>query len=71
MIEAGERDAERIRQRMHGILSAERLAKPEYVSVADGRTLRELDDLAGDVLLSLAVRFGETRLIDNVPLKVP
>ena len=35
---------------------------------ADGRTLAELDRLDGPALLSLAVRFGTTRLIDNEPL---
>ena len=46
----------------------EPLAEPEYVSVADGTTLAELDRVDGPALLSLAVRFGTTRLIDNEPL---
>ena len=48
----------------------EPLAIPAYVSVANGSTLAELDRLPDDgpVLLSLAVRFGPTRLIDNEPL---
>jgi pantoate--beta-alanine ligase len=33
--------------------------------VADGTTLAELDRVEGPALLSLAVRFGTTRLIDN------
>jgi pantoate--beta-alanine ligase len=49
-------------------LAEEPLALPDYVSVADGRTLAELDLVDGPALLSLAVRFGETRLIDNEPL---
>ncbi len=40
----------------------------DYVSVADGLTLRELDRVDGPALLSLAVSFGTTRLIDNVLL---
>ena len=66
--EAGERDAASLREAMHRILAAEPLAKPEYVSVADGRTLTELDRIEGPALASLAVRFGGTRLIDNEPL---
>ena len=53
---------------MREILTAEPLADVEYVSVADGSTLRELDRVDGPALLSLAVRFGTTRLIDNEPL---
>ncbi len=39
------------------------------MSVADGSTLAELDRVAGPALLSLAVRFGSTRLIDNEPIR--
>jgi len=37
----------------------------DYVSVADAATLQELPRLDGAALLSMAVRFGSTRLIDN------
>jgi pantoate--beta-alanine ligase len=66
--EAGERSAEALREAMRLVLATEKLADPEYVSVADGRTLAELDRVEGPALLSLAVRFGTTRLIDNEPL---
>jgi len=66
---AGERDAEALRQDMRAVLEAEPLAAPEYVSVADVLTLRELDHVgAAGALCSLAVRFGTTRLIDNMLL---
>jgi pantoate--beta-alanine ligase len=65
---AGERDAEALRDAMFAVLTAEPLAEVDYVSVADGRTLAELDRVDGPALLSLAVRFGGTRLIDNEPL---
>ncbi len=50
---------------MRDVLATEPLADVEYVSCADGVTLRELDRVDGAALLSLAVRFGATRLIDN------
>ncbi len=65
----GERSAERLRAAMRETLAEEPLAQPDYVSVADGTTLAELDQVAGPALLSLAVRFGETRLIDNEPIE--
>jgi len=61
----GERSAEALRGEMRRILGEEPLAEPEYVSVADMTTLRELDTVSGPALLSLAVRLGSTRLIDN------
>lgn len=70
LIESGERDATAVRSRMRMVLAGKPLVAPEYVSVADGATLRELDVVSGDVLLSLAARIGATRLIDNQPLTV-
>jgi pantoate--beta-alanine ligase len=66
--ERGERSGDALRARMREVLAAEPLANVEYVSVADAETLQELDRVDGPALLSLAVRFGSTRLIDNEPL---
>jgi len=63
--EAGERSGEALRAEMRRVLADEPLADVEYVSVADGLTLGELAEIDGPALLSLAVRFGATRLIDN------
>lgn len=62
---AGERDARALRERMRRVLADEPLADVDYVSVADPTDLRELDHVAAGALLSLAVRIGDTRLIDN------
>ena len=66
--EAGERSGDRLRETMRETLAEEPLARPDYVSVADGATLAELSQVDGPALLSLAVRFGDTRLIDNEAL---
>jgi pantoate--beta-alanine ligase len=68
---AGERSADALRSTIRAVLDAEPLARVEYVSVADGRTLTELDRIDGPALASLAVSFGSTRLIDNEPLDDP
>ena len=65
---AGERSGDALRDTMWEVLTGEPQADAEYVSVADGRTLAELDRVDEPALLSLAVRFGDTRLIDNEPL---
>jgi len=65
---SGERSGDRLRATMAATLAAEPLAQPDYVSVADVATLRELDVVDRPALLSLAVRFGSTRLIDNEPI---
>jgi pantoate--beta-alanine ligase len=66
--EAGERSADSLRATMRSVLAGEPLAEPDYTSVADVGTLTELERVDGPALLSLAVRFGGTRLIDNEPL---
>ncbi|HLE73635.1 MAG TPA: pantoate--beta-alanine ligase [Anaerolineales bacterium] len=63
---AGERDAEALRNVMHATLEAEPLAMPIYVSCADPGSLLELQRIEHGALLSMAVRIGKTRLIDNI-----
>lgn len=67
--ERGEKDGERLRGVMRAALVKEPRATVEYVSAADPLTLRELEHVEKGVLLSIAVRFGTTRLIDNFLLK--
>jgi pantoate--beta-alanine ligase len=66
----GERRGSVLRDAMSRTLAAEPLARPDYVSVANPATLQELDDSgqARGALASLAVRIGNTRLIDNFML---
>jgi len=61
----GERDGEKLRETMRRVLAQEPRAQVEYVSAADSGTLTELNVVQDRVLLSMAVRFGMTRLIDN------
>jgi len=64
----GERSASRLRSEMERLLRTEPLARPDYVSVADAEDLSELDTVDRKALVSLAVRIGRTRLIDNTVL---
>ena len=64
----GERSADLLREQMISLIQSEPLARIEYVSVADCGTLEELKTIESSALVSLVVRFGKTRLIDNVLL---
>lgn len=66
--EAGERDAEKIRNKMKEVLDSEPLANMQYVSCADYDSLEELNTIEKKALLSMAVFIGKTRLIDNFVL---
>jgi len=65
--QAGQRNADHLRQVMQAILKAEPLAQPQYVSCARLDDLQEWQgEVSGAALLSLAVFIGQTRLIDNL-----
>ena len=68
LYQQGERDAARIRRAMEELIGREPLARSDYVSVADGETLEELERVDRPAMVSLAVRIGKVRLIDNVVL---
>jgi pantoate--beta-alanine ligase len=65
----GEKDAQRLRQQMTALIQKEPLATIDYVSIANAETLEELDTVTPPALVSMAVRIGKTRLIDNVVLE--
>ena len=67
--ENGENNADQLRQIMKDILASEPLAQMQYVSCADYETLEELEVVNRKALLSMAVYFGKTRLIDNFVLE--
>ncbi len=68
----GERDGERLRAVVAEVLAGEPCARPDYVSVADPQTFAELDRVAErGALVSLAVRIGRVRLLDNTVLDTP
>ena len=64
----GERDAERLRQEMTALIQKQPLATIDYASIANTETLDELNTVSPPALVSLAVKIGKTRLIDNIVL---
>jgi pantoate--beta-alanine ligase len=70
MIKKGERSPSRIVSKMIALINKQPLADVDYVAITDAHSLELLNKLKGEVLISLAVRFGKTRLIDNIKLRV-
>lgn len=66
LIKTGERQAAKIRQQMIDLISAEPLARIDYVEIVDLQTLEPLEIIGSEALVALAVYFGKTRLIDNL-----
>jgi pantoate--beta-alanine ligase len=65
----GETNTQAIRQQMLTLIQKEPLAAIDYISTADTQNLDELDTVKSPTLVSLAVKIGNTRLIDNVVLE--
>jgi pantoate--beta-alanine ligase len=68
----GEKNAETVREAMRVMITGRSHGVIDYVSIAHGDSLEELNVVAPPVplMISLAVRFGSTRLIDNLTLTV-
>jgi pantoate--beta-alanine ligase len=68
-VKTGMTSGEKIREMMRQTLLSEPLiSQIDYASAYDPETLEEVDDIKGDVLFAVAVRMGNTRLIDNILL---
>ncbi|OGO23804.1 MAG: pantoate--beta-alanine ligase [Chloroflexi bacterium RBG_16_51_9] len=65
----GERDACVIRNKMAEVIKEQPLANIDYISIADNETLEELDEAKPPALVSLVVKIGKPRLLDNVVLE--
>jgi pantoate--beta-alanine ligase len=70
-IQQGEFRRDTLVEEMRALITGRSSATIDYLSVADAATLEEVEQVTPgkDVLISLAARFGTTRLIDNIPLR--
>ena len=66
----GERRASRIVEEVNKIVEGEELCVLEYLSIVDGKTLKEIEEINEGARIMIAARVGTTRLIDNMELKV-
>lgn len=70
LIKSGERSSEKIISNMFGMIAAEKLADIDYIKIVDAQDLSDVSLIDKKVLIALAVKFGNTRLIDNVEVEV-
>jgi pantoate--beta-alanine ligase len=64
----GEQSAVAVRRLMQEVLAGEPRLVPQYVECVDQLTLLNPGTITGPVLLAIAARAGDTRLIDNLPV---
>ncbi len=66
ILTAGVRDSADILAAMRDLIGGEPLAEIDYIEIVDPLTLESVEKIESRALLAMAVRFGKTRLIDNM-----
>jgi pantoate--beta-alanine ligase len=68
LIRNGQKNALCIIARMKALIKTRKSAKIGYIAIVDSRTLKPVKTINDNCLIALAVRFGKTRLIDNLKI---
>lgn len=69
-IEEGERNADQVMKKIRSTILNMNLANIDYVEIVDTETMQQINVIKNKVLIAIAVKFGNTRLIDNRILEV-
>jgi len=69
LVTHGEFNVEKLKQQVIAVIQAEKLAKIDYVEIYSYPLLENIEVITSKALLALAVRIGNTRLIDNIILE--
>jgi len=70
MVKEGHQKASDIKKAVEDLIRSHPYTEIDYVSICDPVTLEEIDHVEKSTLLALAVKVGQTRLIDNCILEV-
>lgn len=68
MVGLGERNVKTLRTAIGKVIQESPLASIDYIELRTYPGLMPIEELRGDCIVALAVRFGHTRLIDNIIL---
>lgn len=66
MLRGGETSVERIRAEIERIIKSAPLADIDYIEIVKYEDLTPVEEINCKILIALAVKFGKTRLIDNI-----
>lgn len=70
LLQSGERRAGKLKKRVQEVISRSEDAVIDYVEIVETGRLHPVEEVQDECLLAVAVKFGNTRLIDNVLLEV-
>ncbi len=63
-------DSKKIKEFLIDRISSAKNAIIDYVEIVNGKNLNQVNEISGGVLIALAVKFGKTRLIDNIGVEL-
>lgn len=66
LIGGGEKNVKKLHNEVKRIIGGAKSAKIDYIAIVHPETLEDVNDVSGKTVIAVAVRFGKTRLIDNV-----
>jgi pantoate--beta-alanine ligase len=70
-IMAGQRDTKILKQGMRKMIASQPEAQIDYIEIYQADELKDIKEIAGEkIIMALAVKFGNTRLIDNLTVEV-
>lgn len=69
-VQSGEKRVEVLERILRETVNCRPLARLDYASIVDDRTLQPIQQITEPAIAALAVRFGNTRLIDNTRIGV-
>jgi pantoate--beta-alanine ligase len=70
LIKDGERNKDKVLDFIKNKISSEKRAQIDYITMVDAEDLNDIKVIGKKVLIALAVKFGQTRLIDNILVEV-
>ncbi len=70
-IAEGEREADAVRTLLRAELASEARGSVDYADLVDAESFQPVREIRGAIVIPIAVRFGKTRLLDNLQLTIP
>lgn len=70
LIQSGERNVAKVKDLLENTIKSSSEADLVYAHIYDAKDLSAVEEIKGQVLIALAVKFGTTRLIDNLLVEV-
>jgi pantoate--beta-alanine ligase len=70
LIRQKETDAQIVKKYIAEMIHSKPLANIDYIAIVSVESLQDIHNISSAVLIALAVKFGNTRLIDNIMMEV-